>query len=278
LKESASDFRDTLLELIDSSPEPMDHPSSDQWIAYQRGELSAEEEERLQEHLARCRDCFDLAEAAASFAEADEEPGAGQEVEAAALWRLLRPQLDPPSGNVREISAGPRRRPSWGFRLPTYLAASFLVALVSLSAWSLRQQRLLEASRAPKPNAPIVYVSGGERLPTSDEKILPAGPAMLVFHPAGELPVYRLALRDAATGRELWSSKLHLDEDFALTLQLPEGLPPGRYRMELSDGSGGRAGRILETYRLRVTEAEEPSSPRPSSPIRTPDRREKRER
>ena len=62
---SSSDFRDTLVELIDTSPEAMDHPTPDQWLAYQRGELSAGEEERLQEHLVRCRDCFDLAAAAA---------------------------------------------------------------------------------------------------------------------------------------------------------------------------------------------------------------------
>lgn len=257
MRESSSDFRDTLLELIDTSPEPMDHPSSDRWLAYHRGELPDDEEARLQEHLVRCRDCFDLAEAAAAFAQPDEEPGAGQEGETAALWRLLRPRLDPPPQNVREISAGPRRRPSWGSRLPTTLAATFFVAMVGLAAWNLRQQSALEALRAPKPNAPIVDFSAGERLstlPGSAEKTLSASTGMLVFHPADELPVYRLALHNAATDRELGSYELWPDEDLALTLQLPEGLRPGRYRLELSDGSGGRAGRILETHLLRVTE------------------------
>ena len=261
MTESSSDFRDTLLELIEESPEPMDHPSPDQWIAYHRGELSAGEEARFQEHLARCRDCFDLAEGAAAFAQPDEERGAGQEVDTAALWRLLRPQLgpppvDPPLENVRQISAGPRRRPSWRSRLPTTLAATFFVALVGLTAWNLRQQSALEASRAPRPNAPIIDFSAGERLPTSGERILTAstGPWMFVFHPSDELPVYRLAVRDAATGGELGSYELRPDEDFALTLQLPEGLHPGRYRLELSDGSGGRSGRVLDTHLLRVTE------------------------
>ena len=230
------------------SPEPVDHPSSDQWLAYHRGELSEDEEARLEEHLVRCRDCFDLAEAAAAFAQPDEEPGAGQEVETAALWRLLRPQLDPSRQNVREISSGPRRRPSGGFRL----AATFFVALVGLTAWSLRQQSALEALRAPKPDVPIVDFSAGERLSASAETTL-SRPATLVFHPDGELPVYRLALRDAETGHEVWSSELRPDEDFALTLQLPELPRPGRYRLELSDGSGGRAGRVLETHLLRVT-------------------------
>jgi hypothetical protein len=254
---SSSNFRDTLIELIDTSPEPMDHPSPDQWIAYQRGELPSDEEARLQEHLARCRDCFDLAEGAAAFAQPDEED---QEVETAALWRLLRPQLDPalpsPSENVREISAGPRGRPSWRFRLPSTLAAVFFVALVGLSAWSLHQQSLLEEQGAPKPNAPIVDFSAGERpaTPTSSEKTLSASTGMLVFHPSDELPVYRLALRDAATGRELGSYELRPDEDLALTLQLPAGLQPGHYRLEISDGAGGGKGKVLETHLLRVTE------------------------
>jgi Putative zinc-finger len=242
--ETSSDFRGTLLELIDASLEPMDHPSPDQWIAYQRGELAAEEEARLHEHLVRCRDCFDLAAGAAAFAQPDEAPGAGEEVETAALWRLVRPQLDPPSQKVRSI-----RRPSRGFRLPTTLAALFFMALVGMTVWNLQQRSALEALRAPRPNAPISDVAAGERVTTGQELTVPAGPRMLVFHPPEDLPAYRLVIRDAATGTELSSNELRLDEDLALTLYLPEGLRPGRYQIELSDGSG----RALETHLLRVT-------------------------
>jgi len=258
VRESSSDFRDSLLELLDASPEPVDHPTPDQWIAWHRGELSVDAEARLQEHLARCRGCFDLAEGAAAFAPPDEEPGADQTLETAALWRLLRPQLDPPadppSQNVREISAGARRRPFGEGRLPLSLAASFFVALVGLTVWSLHQRSDLAALRAPKPDAPIYDFSSGERLPNSAERTLRAstGPWVLMFHPSEELPVYRLTLRDAAAGRELWSLELRPDEDLALTLQLPEGLRPGLYRLELADGSGGKAGRVLETHAVRV--------------------------
>jgi len=251
--ESSSEFRDTLLELIDTSPEPMEHPTSDQWLAYHRGELPDSEQEHLQEHLVRCRDCFDLSEGAAAFAEAD----AGEEVETAAQWRLLRPQLDPSLTNVREIFDRPRRSPSWRFRLPSYLAASFFVGLIGLSVWSLQQQRRLESMLAPKPNVLISELSGGERAakPLSFTETLSAHTGLLVLHPSEELPVYRLALRDAATGKPLWSYELRPDKNLALTLQLPEGIRPGRYRLELSDGSGGGAGKVLETHLLRVTEA-----------------------
>lgn len=257
---SSSDFRDTLLELIDTSPEPMDHPSSDHWLAYHRGELPAGEEERLQEHLVRCRDCFDLAEAAAAFAGDDAEPDAGQEAETAELWRQLRPQLDSPEPsrqNVREISDHPRRS-FRRFRWPHSLAALFFVALVGMTVWNLRQQSALEALRAPKPNVLLSEFSAGERLATltPSEKTVtaPTGSWILVFHPAADLPSYRLALRDAGTGRQLWSYELRPDQDLALKIQLPEGLRPGRYRLELSDGAGGGAGKVLETHRLRVTE------------------------
>ena len=217
---SASDFRDTLLELIDESPEPVGHPSADRWLAYQRGELPANEEARLQEHLVRCRDRFDLAEGAAAFAAPDMAP--------------------------EEIAAGPRRRPPRRFSLPTALAASFFVALVGLSVWSLHQRSLLEALRAPRPDVRFLELAGGERsTPAAAEKILvtSTGPWVLVFHPADELPVYRLTLRDAVTGEALGSYELRPDQDLALTLQLPEGLRPGRYRLELADGSGGERGR-----------------------------------
>jgi anti-sigma factor RsiW len=252
---SASDFRDALLELIDSSPKPMGHPSPDDWLAYHRGELPAGEEERLQEHLARCRDCFDLAAAAAAFAQGDEATDADGETESAALWRLLRPQPDPrlqPSRNVREIAAVPRRRPSGRNRLPMALAASFFVALIGLSAWSLRQQRALEALRTPKADVPIFEVAADERALAGPEPTVQAGPRMLVLHPAEELPVYRLVIRDAASAREVSSTDLRPNRDLALVLYLPEGLPRGRYRLELSDGSGGRRGRLVETHLLRV--------------------------
>lgn len=248
MNESPSDFRDTLLELIETYPEPMDHPSPDRWIAYHLGELPAEEEELLQEHLARCRECFDLAADAAEFARPDGETDTDQEVETAALWRLLRPQLDPPPQNVRPIS---QRQPSRGFRLPSLLAASFFVALVGMTAWNLQQRSALEALRAPQPNPVIFDLSAGERLAAPGEKTLSADTKVLVLHPDEELPAYRLTLRDVTAGQDLGSYKLEPDEDLALTLLLPEGLRPGRYRLELSDGSGGR---LLETHLLRVTE------------------------
>jgi len=251
MDESSSDFRDALVELIDGFPESAEHPSPDRWIAYHRGELSPDEETLLQEHLARCRDCFDLAAGAAEFAAPAPSPTAGEKTETAALWRLLRPQLDPPSAppgppdNVRALSTAVPRRPSRGSRLPTTLAATFFVALMGMTVWNLEQR---SDRLAPRANVPTFEVAADERAPGERAPAAPAGPLRLLLHPAVDLPVYRLSIRDAATGRELVSETMWPDQDRALNLFLPEGLPPGRYRTELLDG----AGKVRETHTLRV--------------------------
>lgn len=243
--ETSSDFRDTLLEVIEASHEPGVHPSPDRWLAYQRGELAAEEMARLQEHLARCRDCFDLAAGAAEFARPEADAGTGEAMETEALWRLIRPRLDLPPSNVRSL-----RPPSGRFRLPTLRAASFFVVMVGMGLLLVYQQSELKARRSPRANVPIFEIDAGERFITKQEQLIPTGAAgMLVFHPAEDLPAYRLVIRENATGKELSSHELRPDRNLAFNLYLPEGLPPGRYRLELLDG----AGKVRETHILRVT-------------------------
>ena len=249
--ENSSDFREALAELIDASgPPPAEHPSADRWLAYHRGELAASEEAALQEHLVRCRDCFDLAQAAEAFAEPGGEEGAS--IASTGLWRLVRQRLE----TAGEIPARAPAKPAWRRHFPNTLAAALFLALVGSTAWNVRQQSALAGLRAPRPDAPIVDFSAGERrAPAEITRRAGTGPWMLVFHPGDELPVYRLAIRDAATGRALSAFELRPNADLALTLDLPEGLPPGRYRLELAGGSGGSAGKVLETNLLRVTEA-----------------------
>ncbi len=265
--ENSSDFRDALVELVEAThPEPADHPSPEQWIAYHRGELAAEEEARFQEHLVRCRDCFDLAQAADAFARPDEEPDAGEAQAADALWRQLSPQLAPaagrppdaPGAQVPRVQSIAGRRParSGWFRPASLLAASLLVALAGMTAWSLHLQGLVAALRAPRPDVTIVEFAGGERPAGAEEKSVAAGsgPWLLMFFPAQELPLYRLTVRDATSGRQVLAEVLRPDADGALTLHLPEELAAGRYRLELADGAGERAGEVLQTDLLIVTE------------------------
>jgi hypothetical protein len=251
VSETSNEWKRALSELIETTyPEPGEHPSAERWLAYQRGGLAAEEEARLEEHLVRCRDCFDLAQAAADFS-AGETAGGDEEdaVAARGVWSLVRREIEnaaPAAGSAP--AALPlkrtRRHPS-----PYLLAAVLSMALVGSAAWNVVEQREIAALRAPRPDALIVEIAAGERGTVAETTVPAGGPWTLVLHPRVELPVYRLEIRDAASGRRVGSYALRLDPDVALTLALPAGLPPGRYRLELS------AGEFRQPHLLRVTEA-----------------------
>jgi hypothetical protein len=242
-------------------PEPSGHPATARWEAYLRREIAADEAELLEEHLVRCRDCFDLVQAIDAFDEqagpedGDRESRAGAEVAAAALSRLVLQQ-------VREASLAPseplpfpraphpRRTRSSG--APLALAAGLALAVLGLYARSLRQE--VVRLSAPQANAQIVYLTSGERAAASPalESIARPAPLTLVLHPAKELPAYRLRVLEAAGGAErLVLHDLQPDEDVALTGYLPQGLPTGRYRLELRP-EGEPSGPPLEEWLLRI--------------------------
>ena len=250
MSETPNDFRRALSELVETTyPEPAEHPQAERWLAYHRGELGADEEARLEEHLVRCRDCFDLAQAAADFAgeASGEEEGSAA---ARGLWRLVARDIEtaaPAAG--RAPAARPPRRTRRSPN-PYLLAAVLSMALLGSATWNLVEQREIAALRAPRPDALIVdIILAGERGTAAETTVRGGGPWMLVLHPGAELPVYRLEIRDAASGQRVGSYGLKLDPDLALTLALPAGLPPGRYRLELTGGG------FRQVHLLRVTEA-----------------------
>ena len=108
---------------------------------------------------------------------------------------------------------------------PYALAASFFVALVGLTVWNLQPAERPGNVAGAAAQRSHFEIDAGERVvPAGRELSMPAGPRMLVFHPAEDLPVYRLVIHEAATGRELPSHKLLPDRDLAFNLYLPEGL------------------------------------------------------
>jgi len=258
--ESASEFREAVRELVETTyPEPADHPAEERWIAYRKGELPAAEAALLEEHLVRCRDCFDLVQMADALL-APEEDEAEEESDAravAAVGRLLRAEPDA----TREARKPARRASTTGFYVPYALAASFLIAFLGLGAWNLERGKALKMALAPRPDAPIYDFVSGERLSEgvkTEERTVTAvsGPCTLVFHLGNKLPLYRLSFRDASTDRELWAYPLQRKDDIgAYIVTLPGGLAPGRYRLEFFDGAPGASERVLEQQILNVVVA-----------------------
>ena len=200
----------------------------------------------------RCRDCFDLAEAAAAFAAAGRGGGRGQEVESAALWRLLRPQLD-----HRVLGTSARSPPARGGGRPGVspalgLAALFFVALVGLSAWNLHQRSALKRCGRRRPTRPSSISPPASAPPPGRELTFRPDPGCSCSIPprSSRSTGWRSATPRAA--REVASDELRPNGTSPDPLP-PGGLRPGRYRLELSDGRRG-SGEGPRDALLRVTE------------------------
>jgi hypothetical protein len=261
-----SAFRDAFDRWVEATyPAPADHPPAERWAAFLDGQLPAAEVERCEDHLVRCRDCCDLVTAVDAFREPEAPlapegplaPDRGDEIAAAALLRLVRQRIrESPEGLAAPGATWPRALTS--LRLPYALAAALFAALVGMIVWNLHQSNALARSRAPQADAQIADLAPPARAASPAERELPArtGPITLVLHPTVELPAYRLIVRDAASGRARFPPiVLRPDADGALTFLLPEGLPPGRYRLELLAGSGPGGNRQVDAFPLRVEEA-----------------------
>lgn len=277
MNEKRPEFRDALAALTaatwdETQDGPVEHPDAGQWLAYHRGELPAEQDEAFQEHLAGCRECADLLLAVGAFAAepaAETETPSFDELSAAAAWRLLAPRLDDEEaareaaqGTAAMLAAAPAASSS-AATLPRWswaLAAVLLAAVVGLGAWNLDQHRRLSELARPQPNARFVYLAPRERAEPTPATAVAGVPLALILYPeaprAGGL--YRVRITDVSGPRERPRETLDglvPDEDLAVTLLLPAGLPPGRFRIDLSPLDGGPPGELAgepQSYELAV--------------------------
>lgn len=238
-------------------PAPTDHPAPERWTVYLRGGLQSEEEDRLAEHLVRCRDCFDLVQAIDAF-EVSDEAGESAQITAAALSRLVLSQVSE-SVNVPMAQSPPigDRRPRWSGP-PLALAATLALAVLGLWGWVLHQNRTLAGLRAPTGNAQIVDLISGERAATAGQPMTAhPGPLTLVIHPEVPRQAYRLVVLETASGRRRATlSGLQATPRLTLNCHLPEGLPPGVYRLEIGADTDLSSGEGPEHVLLRVISGE----------------------
>lgn len=128
------------------------HPSPDILVAYRAGDLTAEQDERIKDHLAICRECSQLVLDLAEFEEFEpsRETIAPVDVQAEEAWQRLRPKLAAEGGlagarpvepqeHVEETDPAPvlRSRPPVPFwrrpALPWALAAVLALCVVGLA-------------------------------------------------------------------------------------------------------------------------------------------------
>ena len=132
------------------------HPRPETLLAYRDDELSADDDERVREHLAGCADCTGLVLDLTTEDGADGEAGELSELDVERAWRRTRPRL-----------AGPARHAGPALPWPMLLAASLLLASVPLLFFRYGDDRMsavrlppLDAARSPGAQGPCTTLAG----------------------------------------------------------------------------------------------------------------------
>lgn len=199
------------------------------------GDLSEPERDRIQEHLALCRECAHIA-----------GESAAAEPESAGQGTLLTPGELDTEWKRFQAAAGMNRRP----RRAMALAAALLVGLLGLTAWVLVREMIW-----PRTDEQVVRlqpVDGDQvRSARPEDTISRDGRFLLILdllesesYPADA--EYRLEVR-TREGREVWNLQgVRPRADGTFRLPIPRrALPAGEYRILLFDPQGERIAEYL---------------------------------
>jgi Putative zinc-finger len=208
--------------------DPGEHLSPEALTAYHAHELSPEEDERIQTHLAACQHCTEmLLELEAFLRPSEVRAETVADFEAEADWRRLRSRL-----------RGAKSRLTYA------MAAVLLMAVVGLSIYAL-----LHSPERLHTLEPLNSFRG--RTGAADVVELPV--TLLLKSPAKTpYPEYRADLRNERG--DLIKTLPHLRESRSFDLEVPlerGELGPGEYRIELLRITGRTADRVGE-YAFQV--------------------------
>jgi hypothetical protein len=244
------------------------HPQSEEWAAYREGRVGAEEAERLQDHLAVCRECADHFLGQSAFAKSEPPEGTRplSEGQVEAAWWRFR-------GRLRKEGPDGAYLP-WPWRS---LAAALLVAVAGSSFLSVSLYRDLAQARRPQvnPRAPVTVrlraevapeesSEGTRRSGGSDDRAAPwevkateTNDLKLALPPGTRTyPRYRLEIVRATGGRPLFREiDFAPNDDHAVILRInPEFLDPGRYDVRIFGMDQEPPGdKLIVSYPFQVT-------------------------
>lgn len=216
-----------------------EHPAAEKLSAYQANELSPEENDRIQEHVASCDLCAERLLDLQRFLEFAPDPSREgvPDLETTKEWRKLNKRIK-------------RERPSQFYRWPA-VAAVLALGL----AWALYQLVTLERELAkPVTDLEVVTLEAlgshkGE--PSAEPRSLKlAGVIALDTHSG--YPRYRLNFLDENGGIRK-SVEDTEDEHGMITLFLPRRfLPPGLYHIQ-AVGLAGPTPHLVGSFEVRIT-------------------------
>jgi hypothetical protein len=227
-----------------------EHPTPEQLFAYQEGQLTADEEDAIREHLALCPDCTRMVLELAGVVQGElPEAAPLSEREAASLATAIA-RFAAPRGKERRTYHGALRR----LALP--LAAS--LATVALASLFWARSRPLDGGAAAGARANVAVrelVPVAQGISPSDrgqpEPLPPATPAVvLVLDVADQrgFPRYLAVVSDQRGGRVLMTNDaLQRSPLGNFTLEIVSPLPgSGLYHIQLWGLDGGRRVSLAE--------------------------------
>ena len=211
-------------------------PTADELLAYERGELSQEEAERVQQLLIAYPD---LARAYAAPFPSDDAELPNEVIDR--QWQAFR----------RPVHHGGRVVQFW--RASAALAA-MLALVFGAMLWQTRRD-MLQPHIVPEPHILTpdgVRGIGGEPKTT----VTPAGDSLLVVISligSTDYDTYRLELVDADSQRRIWASEpLRAPASNSFDVEIPSrALTPGTYRV-IAYGLRGTAQERVATYTIAV--------------------------
>lgn len=244
----------------------MSHPEPETLAAYHAGELTADEEQRLQDHLLSCRECSDLLLDLDGLADPGFGAGSLAPADQEALWGRIQGEIGKEPEEKPLAPVVPLHRPSPTSGSPRWLqalAAALLVATVGLSAWVASLQRTVSELSQAQPNPSVIQLSPattrsgrgsrGEGIATDDSRRL-----ILVLYlpgPPARATPYRAEIVRQDGGKVLEIQGLVFKEKLdGVTLELSrDELAPGDYRLLLFGSTGqGAPEKPIAEYRLPV--------------------------
>lgn len=226
--------------------DPEEHPSPEELSAYQANELTREEDEKIQDHLAVCQHCTELLLDLEEFLAPPVIAAEPADFEAATDWKRLREGMGPVAGKPEPLrTKAPERDYQLVRSLQMYRALAAVLGLVvaGLSLYVVRPPGEPEILPPPKS---INFET--TRSSSAVEPLKVRLPFSLGFYSAPSYPSYRIEIVDVE-GKLRYSRDTILSEGL---IPLPQGfLPPGEYKVRFSglkDGKFepiGRPGKVI---------------------------------
>ena len=238
-----------------------EHPSPEELVAYQRRRLDESESDRIQGHLALCRECSALY---LDLVEMVEEPPEADDGEGARAWPELERRLKQETVETRSQlatrvpSRATRPAVSGSPRFAYALAAVFFACACGLLLWNLGLRRAVDGLSEPQLNVPVHDLASGRFVRTevpAPERLVRITPgtrrAVLVLNPA-EPPAedsYGLRILDGGGGVVHSASGLVPTPFGNFTLELTLRLfPEERYVLEIHDAAGD----VVDRFEVRL--------------------------